>query len=124
MDHDVIVEPGLDRYQRMIENIVQAPDLHRVASAELTLFAQMRPVARDMLQAKIDPEAQKLKSQDVALCCQEAEGPELRVEITMEGGMAHLDGRWQAAKVGTIVGVSPRNAGSRANPRRDPCPPE
>ena len=72
MDHDVIVEPWLDRCQRVIENIVQAPDLHRVASAALTIFAQMRPVARDMLQAKIDLEAQKLKSQDVALCGQEA----------------------------------------------------
>jgi hypothetical protein len=29
MDHDVIVEPWLDRYQRVLENIVQAPDLHR-----------------------------------------------------------------------------------------------
>ena len=30
-------------------------------------------------------------------------GEELRVEIAMDGVMAHIDGRWQEAKVGTIL---------------------
>jgi hypothetical protein len=30
-------------------------------------------------------------------------GAELRVEIAMDGVMAHIDGRWQEAKVGTIL---------------------
>jgi hypothetical protein len=50
MDHDVIVEPLLERCKGFIEGILQAPDLHRVASTSLAIFAQMRHVARDMLQ--------------------------------------------------------------------------
>jgi len=49
---------------------LQAPDLHRVATASLAIFAQLREVAREMLQAKITLEAQQLKSADVAPCCQ------------------------------------------------------
>ena len=48
MDHDVIVESLLDRCKRVIENILQAPDLHSVASASLAILAQMRHVARDI----------------------------------------------------------------------------
>jgi hypothetical protein len=29
-------------------------------------------------------------------------GAELRGEVARDGGMAHIDGRWQAAKVGTM----------------------
>ena len=72
MDHDVIVESWLDRCKRFMENMLQAPDLHRVASASLTIFAQMRPVARDMLQAKITLEAEERRRADVIPCCQEA----------------------------------------------------
>jgi hypothetical protein len=42
MDHDVIVEQWLDRCKGFLESILQAPDLHRVASASLAIFAQMR----------------------------------------------------------------------------------
>jgi hypothetical protein len=52
--------------------MLQAPDLHTVASASLAIFAQMRHVARDMLQAKIALEAQQLKRADVTPCCQGA----------------------------------------------------
>ncbi len=72
MDHDVIVEQVLDRCKGFIESILQAPDLHSVASASLAIFAQMRHVARDILQAKITLEAQQLTRADVTPCCQEA----------------------------------------------------
>jgi hypothetical protein len=72
MDHDVIVEQLLDRCKCLIENILQAPELHSVASASLAIFAQMRHVAREILQAKINLEAQQLKRQDIAPCCQDA----------------------------------------------------
>jgi hypothetical protein len=72
MDHAVIVEQLLDRCRGLIESILQAPALHSVASASLALFAQMRPVARDILQAKIILEAQQLKRADVTPCCPEA----------------------------------------------------
>jgi hypothetical protein len=52
--------------------MLQAPDLHSVASAALAIFAQMRHVARDMLQVKITLEAQQLTRADVTPCCQEA----------------------------------------------------
>jgi hypothetical protein len=51
MDHDRIVEPLLDRCKGFIENILLAPDLQNVASASLTIFTQIRQVARDILQA-------------------------------------------------------------------------
>jgi len=69
MDHDVIVEQLLDRCKSFIENILQAPDLHSVATTSLAIFAQMREVAREILQAKIALEAQQRRSQDVARCC-------------------------------------------------------
>jgi Uncharacterised protein family (UPF0236) len=72
MDHDVLVELLLERCKGFIEGILQAPDLHSVASASLAIFAQMRQVAHDILQAKITLEAQQLKRADVTLCCQEA----------------------------------------------------
>jgi len=72
MDHDVIVESWLDRCKRFMENMLQAPDLHSVASASVTIFAQMRHVARDMLQAKITLEAEARRRADVPPCCQEA----------------------------------------------------
>jgi hypothetical protein len=41
----------------LIESILQAPDLHSVATAALAIFKQMREVARAILQAKIALEA-------------------------------------------------------------------
>jgi len=35
MDHDLIVEQWLDRCKGFIESILQAPDLHGVASSSL-----------------------------------------------------------------------------------------
>lgn len=61
MDHDLIVEQLLAQCKCFIENILQATDLHSVATASLAIFAQMRQVGRKMLQAKIDLEAQQLK---------------------------------------------------------------
>jgi hypothetical protein len=72
MDHDVIVDQLLERCKGFIEGILQAPDLHRVAHASLAIFAQMRPVARAMLQAKITLEAQQLTRADITPCCQQA----------------------------------------------------
>jgi hypothetical protein len=72
MDHDRIVEHLLDRCKCFIENILQASDLHSVAAASLAIFAQMRQVARDILQAKIALEAQQRQRTAVALCCQDA----------------------------------------------------
>jgi hypothetical protein len=66
MDHDVIVEQLLERCKRVIENILQAPDLPSVASASLAILAQMRHAARGILQAKMGLEAQQRRSQDVA----------------------------------------------------------
>jgi hypothetical protein len=72
MDHELIVEPLLARCKGCIENILQAPDLHRVATASLSIFAQMREVAREILQAKMALEAQQRRRQDVARCCPDA----------------------------------------------------
>lgn len=72
MDHDAIVEQLLDRCKRFIAHILQAPDLHSVASASLAIFTQMRHVARDILQAKVTLEAQELKRANVTPCCPEA----------------------------------------------------
>jgi len=72
MDHDVIVEPLLDRCEALIANIVQAPDLHRVAPASWAIFAQMREGARELLQAKSTLEARQRMSPDGARCCPDA----------------------------------------------------
>jgi hypothetical protein len=72
MDHELIVEQLLARCKGFIENILQGPDLHRVATASLAIFEQMRQVAREILQAKIDLEAQQLKGTAVVPCCPEA----------------------------------------------------
>jgi hypothetical protein len=69
MDHDLIVEQLLDRCKCFIEQILQASDLHSVATASLAIFAQLREVAHEVLQAKIDLEAQQLTRADVAPCC-------------------------------------------------------
>jgi len=72
MDHDLIVEQLLDRCKGFIENILQASDLHSVATASLAIFAQLREVAREILPAKITLAAQQLKRTDVAPCCQDS----------------------------------------------------
>jgi hypothetical protein len=69
MDHELIVEQLLDRCKGFIEHILQASDLHSVATASLAIFAQLREVARAVLQAKITLEAQQLKGVDVTPCC-------------------------------------------------------
>jgi hypothetical protein len=72
MDHELIVEHLLDRCKCFIENILQASELHSVAAASLAIFAQLRQVARDILQAKIDLEAQQRQRTAVTPCCQAA----------------------------------------------------
>jgi hypothetical protein len=72
MDHDLIVEQLLARCKCFIEHILQAADLHSVATASLTISEQMRQVGREILQAKIHLEAQQLQGTAVVPCCQEA----------------------------------------------------
>jgi hypothetical protein len=72
MDHDLSVEQLLDRCKGFSENILQAADLHSVATASRAIFAQRREVAREVLEAKITLEAQQLKRADVAPCCPDA----------------------------------------------------
>jgi AmiR/NasT family two-component response regulator len=71
MDHERIVEQLLARGKGFIENMLQATDLHSVATASLAIFEQMRQVAREMLQAKSHLEAQQLKGTAVVPCGQE-----------------------------------------------------
>jgi hypothetical protein len=72
MDHDGLVDHLRERCKGCIETIMQASDLHSVASASRAIRAQMRPVGRDILQAKIALEARQLRRADVIPCCQEA----------------------------------------------------
>ena len=72
MDHELVVEQLLAPCKGFIENILQAPDLHSVAPASLAIFAQMREVAREILQAKMALEAPQRRRQDVARCCPDA----------------------------------------------------
>jgi hypothetical protein len=72
MDHERIVEQLLARCKGFIEHMLQGPDLHRVATASLAIFEPMRPVAREILQAKIHLEAQQLKGTAVVPCGPEA----------------------------------------------------
>jgi hypothetical protein len=65
MSHDLIVEQLLERRKWFRENILQAPDLHHVGSALLTISTQIRQAAPEILQAKINLEAQQLKRQDI-----------------------------------------------------------
>jgi hypothetical protein len=51
---------------------LQGPDLHRVATASLAIFEQMRQVAREILQAKLHLEAQQRKGTAVVPYCPEA----------------------------------------------------
>ena len=62
MSHDLIVEQLLERCKWFMENILQAPNLHHVGSASLAISTQMRQAAPGILQAKINLEAQQLKS--------------------------------------------------------------
>ena len=71
-DHDLIVEQLLNRCKGCIESILQAPDLPRVASTSLAIFAQLRQVAREILQAKTVLEAQQCQSKEVARGCPDA----------------------------------------------------
>ncbi|RPJ38187.1 MAG: hypothetical protein EHM35_05090 [Planctomycetaceae bacterium] len=72
MDHALIVEPLLARCKGVSENMLPAPARHSVATASLAIFAQMREVAREILQAKMAVEAQQRRRQDVARCCPDA----------------------------------------------------
>jgi hypothetical protein len=84
---------------------------HRVANA---LFARCTGVSLSSCggQGIIDSTADDLRTWQAEHESCEAEavgealgdrGAELRVEIAMDGVMAHIDGRWQEAKVGTIL---------------------
>jgi hypothetical protein len=86
---------------------------HRVAN---DLFQRCTGVALSSCGAQgiIDSTAQDLRSWQTERETQEAEAvgealtwadgaADLRVEIAMDGVMAHIDGRWQEAKVGTIL---------------------
>lgn len=71
-DHDVIVEPVLERCKGVLERIWQAPNRPSVASASRAIVAQRRPVVRDLLQVKITLEAQQRTRADLTPCGQEA----------------------------------------------------
>jgi hypothetical protein len=86
---------------------------HRVANV---LFARCTGVALSSCggQGIIDSTAEDLRLWQAERETREGEtvgealasddiGAELRVEIAMDGVMAHIDGRWQEAKVGTIL---------------------
>jgi hypothetical protein len=62
MSHDLVVEQLFERCKWFMESVLQAPELHHVGSASLTIFTQSRQVAREILQAKIDLEPHQLKS--------------------------------------------------------------
>jgi hypothetical protein len=72
MDHDRIVEQRLARCKCFLETILQASDLHSVATASRAILEQRRQGAREMLQAKITVEAQPLKGTEVAPGCEHA----------------------------------------------------
>jgi len=72
MDHALIVEQLLARCTCFMENSLPAADLHRVATASRVIFAPMRQVAREILQAQSNHEAQQLKGAAVVPWCQEA----------------------------------------------------
>ena len=71
MDHERIVEQLLARGKGVIENMLQATDLHRVATASRASFEQRRQVARARLQAKLPLAAQPLTGTAVVPCGQE-----------------------------------------------------
>jgi hypothetical protein len=73
MDHELLVEPRRERCQGVLEQILRASDLHRVAAASLAIFAPRRQVARAMLQAQIDLEAQPRQRTAVTPGCQAAD---------------------------------------------------
>lgn len=73
MDHDLIVEQLLDRCKCFIEQILQAVELHSVAAASLAIWEHMRDVARAVLQAKVELEAQQCRHHAPPHCCPEVE---------------------------------------------------
>jgi hypothetical protein len=81
MDHDLIVEPLLARGKGFLETILQAADLQHVATASLAIFEQIRPVAREILPAKITGEAQQLKGTDVAPGGEHASGRDVHTRL-------------------------------------------
>jgi hypothetical protein len=72
MDRDLIVGQVMNHCKRLIEHIFEAADLQPVATASLAIFDQIREVARVLLQAKVDLEADKLHNQAVRPCCPDA----------------------------------------------------
>ena len=86
---------------------------HRVSNQILARFTGVALNSCDA-QSLIDSRAQDLPSwcrwQEVEACTvvkalrdDEQEAARLRLEIAMDGIKAHIDGRWQEPKVGTIV---------------------
>jgi hypothetical protein len=73
MDHDLIVEQLLDRCKCFIERSLQAVELHSVAAASLAIWEHMRDVARAVLQAKVELEAQQCRHHALPPGCPEAE---------------------------------------------------
>jgi hypothetical protein len=73
MDHDLIVERLFDRCKGFLEHILQAVELHSVAAASLAILAHIRDVARAVLQAKVELEAQPCRHHALPLCCPAAE---------------------------------------------------
>lgn len=69
MDQDVIVEQLMHRCKHLINKILNAQDLQSVAATSMTIWAHMRDVARAILQAKVDLEAERLTQQPVTSCC-------------------------------------------------------
>jgi hypothetical protein len=81
MDHDLIVEQLLARGKGFLETILQASDLHRVATASLAILEPIRPVAREMLPAKLTVEAQQLKGPAVTPCGEQASGRDVHTRL-------------------------------------------
>jgi hypothetical protein len=69
MDQNVIVEQLMNQCKRLIDKILNTPDLQSVAAASLRILEHIREVARAILQAKVDLEAGRLKHKPVTSCC-------------------------------------------------------
>jgi hypothetical protein len=72
MDRDMIVGQLMQRGKCFIEHSLEAAGLQTVATASVAIFDQMQEVAWEMLQAKVNLEAHKLRSQAVVPCCPES----------------------------------------------------
>ncbi len=69
MDRTAIVEHVMDQCKSLIDRILDEPAETSLAATSLTLFEQVRNVARHILQAKVDLADKELKRQPVRPCC-------------------------------------------------------